>query len=358
MKPSQPETPLEFHRLAIDELCRQLGTSTAGISAEEARRRIHRYGRNAMPRPEPERWIVKITRQFTHFLALLLWLAAALAFAGHEIDPASGMAPLGWAIVAVVVVNGAFSFFQEERAARAAQVLAGLLPRRARVIRSGAETEIPREDVVPGDILVLASGDLVAADARVTESHRLQVSNATLTGEAAPVPLSSAAANGPLLDSRNVVFAGTTVVSGIGRAVVVGTAAHTEFAHIAHLAQQARPDLPPLVREIQRLTRQATTACLIAIVFTQVANLFACRSASQSIRQVGFFTNRLVWWGIAAELTLLLAVVWTPLGQRAFATAPPALPAWLAPLPAAALLLAADELRKLLGRRAARAISR
>ncbi|MBI2964034.1 MAG: cation-transporting P-type ATPase [Deltaproteobacteria bacterium] len=262
MNSAPPQTLLDFHRLSIEEVCRQLGTGPAGLDADEARGRLERHGRNETPPPERAPLLAKVLRQFAHFLALLLWAAAALAFLGQQIDPASAMGPLAWAIVAVIVVNGAFSFFQEERAARAAQALARLLPHRACVIRGGVEIEIRREDLVPGDVLVLAEGDLVPADARVIESHRLQVCNATLTGEAAPVPLATAAATGPLLDSRNVVLAGTTIASGIGRAVVVGTGSHTEFAHIARLAQQARIEPAPLVREIQRLTEAVTLIAL------------------------------------------------------------------------------------------------
>ncbi|HSD11001.1 MAG TPA: cation-transporting P-type ATPase [Candidatus Binatia bacterium] len=255
---SRPSGIIEAHRRPIDEVYALVGSQPGGLGAEAARARLVEFGRNEIPPPRRE-WVgFKLLRQLTHFLAILLWAAAGLAFLGARLSPDSGLGPLAWAIVAVILVNGGFSFFQEERAERAAEALQALLPSRARVIREGIEIEASRAELVPGDLLVLADGDLVAADARVVECHRLQVSNALLTGESAPRSRSVEASDSVLLDSPNMVFAGTTVVSGRGKAVIVGTGLHTEFAHVACLAQEVRKEEPPLVREIKRVTHVVT----------------------------------------------------------------------------------------------------
>jgi len=249
---------IEAHRRPIGEVYAHLGSQPGGISAEAARGRLLEHGRNEIPPPRRE-WVgFKLLRQLTHFLAAILWVAAGLAFLGARLSPESGLGPLAWAIVAIILVNGGFSFFQEERAERAAEALQALLPSRTRVIRDGIEIEVSRAELVPGDLLVLADGDLVPADARVVECHRLQVSNAVLTGESVPCFRSVEASDSVLLESPNMVFAGTTVASGRGKAVIVATGLHTEFAHVAWLAQEVRREEPPLVREIKRVTHVVT----------------------------------------------------------------------------------------------------
>ena len=313
---SQSGWPLHLHRLPADEVLRWLGTGPRGLASEEARHRLERFGRNEIPSPGRERPVFRIVRQLTHFLALLLWAAAGLAFLGERLEPGSGMTALGWAIVAVIVVNAAFSFFQEERAERAAEALQRLLPRRAAALRDGEETAVPRANLVPGDVVRLREGDLVPADARVIEAHRLQVSNATLTGESAAEMRSSEPSDLPLLESPNLVFAGTTVVSGVGTAVVTGTGLHTEFAHIAGLAQQVRTEAPPLVRELRRVTHVVT----VVAVGTGVGFFLLGEAAGRSFWQSFVFAIGIlvanVPEGLLPTVTLALAMASQRMARR------------------------------------------
>ncbi|HVV86747.1 MAG TPA: HAD-IC family P-type ATPase, partial [Kofleriaceae bacterium] len=220
-----------------------------GLTEAQAAARRLEVGPNRIPtarRRSP--WAV--LGQFTHLMALLLWGGGAVAFAG-------GLPELGVAIWMVNLINGTFAAWQESRAERAAAALRELLPPRARVVRGGVERAIDAIELVPGDLLVLAEGDRVSADARLADASALEVTESALTGESAAVVKDPAAA-----DERGRVFAGTMVVRGWARAVVEATGAATRVGAIARATVAARPPPSPLVRELRRLTRAITLLAL------------------------------------------------------------------------------------------------
>ena len=162
-------------------------------------------------------------------------------------------AVLGVVIWAVVLTNAVFSFWQERRTQRAMTALKHLLPAHARVMRDGQEQEIPASEVVVGDLLVLAEGDDIPADARVVEEYGLRTNNANLTGEAMPARrMAEASLREGLseVERPNLVFAGTSIVSGTGRAVVYETGMTTQFGRIANLTQTVSEPPSPLLAAI------------------------------------------------------------------------------------------------------------
>ncbi len=169
-----------------------------------------------------------------------------------------GHPTLPWVIWLVVLMNAGFSFWQEHRAQQAVGILSTLLPSYSRIVRDGQEALIPADQVVPGDVLLLAQGDNIAADARVVEQYGLRVNQAALTGEAlasTKTEQSSLREGLTELERPNLVFAGSSVVSGTGRAVVFATGTFTQIGRVAQLTQVVE-DLPsPLQQEIARLTR-------------------------------------------------------------------------------------------------------
>jgi sodium/potassium-transporting ATPase subunit alpha len=249
---------MDLFRLTQDEVLKVLGTSTAGLSHEEARRRLAQHGPNSLAAVGGIPLVTRLLRQFTHFLAILLWIAAGLAFLADALQPGQGMATLGWAIVGVILINAVFSFVQEYRAERAVHALRRLLPATAWVIRSGQTMQIARPDLVPGDLLMLEEGEQVPADARLIEVAQMRMDLASLTGEARPKARRADPVADPAItqavDAPNLVFAGTTVLSGRGRAVVYETGMRTEFGKIAHLAATVEPGPSPLQKEIIRVT--------------------------------------------------------------------------------------------------------
>jgi len=248
---------MNIYRLTEQDVLNALGTSLGGLSQEDARLRLARYGPNALPESTGPSLFSKLIRQFTHFLAILLWIAAGLAFLAHFLNPGEGMAALGLAIIAVIVINAVFSFVQEYKAERAAQALRRLLPSTAWVIRDGVTQQVPRQEVVPGDVLLLEEGEHVSADGRLTEAAQMRVDNASLTGESHAPLRQTGPVTEPVIDplnAPNLVFAGTTVLSGHGRAVVYATGAQTEFGKIADLTITTEYGMSPLQQEIVRVT--------------------------------------------------------------------------------------------------------
>mgnify|MGYP000004234981 CR=1 FL=1 len=236
--------------VSVAEAYAALGSGPGGLSAPEVAARLRRYGPNTLQTVRGRPLIWTFIENFTHLMAILLWIAGAIAFLVR-------LPQLGVAIWTVTLINGLFSFWQEYRAERAAAALRALLPARARVLRDGAVQEVPRDELVPGDLLLLAEGDLVAADGRLVEAAELRVDQATLTGEARAVSKHAetyaGGETGPALP--NVVFAGTTVVAGRGKALVFATGMRSAFGAIARMTQSVTETPSPLQQELARLTR-------------------------------------------------------------------------------------------------------
>jgi sodium/potassium-transporting ATPase subunit alpha len=246
----------DIHRLSVEEVLKRLESEGGGLSPDESRRRLVQYGRNVLSEPDHFSLLRGLLHHFTHFLAVLLWIAAALSFAADFMRPGEGMATLGWAILGVIMINAGFAFLQEYKAERAVQALHRLLPDQAWVIRGGQSVEAARSEIVPGDVLILEEGERVPADARLIEATGMRVDNAALTGESKPKRRTAEAIeDGHWLDLPNLVFAGTTILSGHGRAVVLATGMRTEFGKIANLTTSVETGLSPLQKEIIKVTR-------------------------------------------------------------------------------------------------------
>ena len=254
---------MKVQSLSREEVFSSLLSSPQGITSEEAMRRRGEYGLNEIHEVYGRPMILRLAAQFTHFLALLLWFAAALCFLSEYLHPGEGLLRLGIAILAVIFINATFTFIQEYRTEKAIEELRKMLPFRVAVIRGGAELECDAVEIVPGDLVLLREGDKVPADARVVETSRLTVNNSLLTGESDSRLLTAAACEGELLESVNLVFAGTLVVSGSGKAVVYATAMATEFGKIAQITGKVVEEVSPLHIEINRVSR---IVAIIAVV--------------------------------------------------------------------------------------------
>jgi sodium/potassium-transporting ATPase subunit alpha len=263
------ERALPITRLTEQEVYRELSSTAGGLSEREAAQRLATAGPNTLQAARGVPLWTRFARHFTHFLAILLWVAAGLSFLAEMLRPGEGMAALGWAILGVILINAIFSFVQEYKAERAVQALRRLLPTMAWVKRDGRPRQVPHDQVVPGDVLLLEEGEQVAADARLVEAIAMRVDMASLTGEAKPKRRTAdPVAAGTSLEAPNLVFAGTTVLSGRGRAIVYATGMRTEFGRIAHLAAAVQPGLSPLQKEIRKVTH------LVALLSLAMGALF------------------------------------------------------------------------------------
>jgi calcium-translocating P-type ATPase len=247
---------VHIYGLSAEQALASLKTTPAGLDAGEAARRLTEFGPNHVEEVGRENLLLGFAREFTHFFAIILWVGAALAFIADHFQPGQGMVRLGVAIVGVIIVNGVFSFWQEYKAEQAVAALRQLLPQKVQALRGGAIVEILATDLVPGDVVLLEEGNYVPADCRLIEAFGLRVNTATVTGESQPMArtIEASTEDSPLY-AKNVVLAGTSVVSGQAHAVVYATGMHTEFGRIAHLTQTAGAASSPLQREIARLSR-------------------------------------------------------------------------------------------------------
>ncbi len=299
---------MKINSLSRDDALRALSSSENGLTQAEAAKRLGENGFNEIRETYRPNFAVRFLKQFTHFLALLLWVGAGLSFLSAYLHPGEGMLTLGFAIIGVIVINAVFTFFQEYRAEKAFAELKKLLPFNVTVMREGREAKIPALELVPGDIILLAEGERIPADARVTETHFLKINNAALTGESEALLREAGPAQGELLGSANIVFAGTTVLSGSGRALVFATGMSTEFGRIAHLTSAVESGLSPLQKEIVKVTRLiAVLATAMGVAFFMIGHLIGREFWGNFIFAIGIIIAN-VPEGLLPTVTLSLAM--------------------------------------------------
>lgn len=258
-----------WHALAAEDVLARLEGSPEGLTTQAATARLAEVGPNVLPQRPPPTLLAIVLHQFKSPLIYVLLAAAAVALALGDMTDAAF-------ILAVVLLNAGLGTFQEWRAERSAAGLHRLLSTSARVLRDGAIRRIPAEELVPGDVVVVESGDRVPADLRLLRVNDLSVDESFLTGESLPVSkdLSILPEDTPVSDRRNSAFAGSTVMSGRARAVVVATGLRTEVGSIAESVTTAETAKPPLVIRMEAFARQISFVVLGAsVVLGVVASL-------------------------------------------------------------------------------------
>ncbi|SFK89136.1 Ca2+-transporting ATPase [Nitrosomonas aestuarii] len=255
-----------WHNQSTTELENLLATDTEkGISDQEAAIRLTQYGPNKLRKGKR---FSALTIFMAQFKSLIIWVLIGAAV----ISTALGETVDGIAIIAIVILNAIIGFVQEYRAEKAAAALAHLAAPHCRVIRDGHSAVVAATEIAPGDILLLEGGDLVAADARLIESSVLHVNEAPLTGESQAVdkltdtlPLET-----PLAEQQNMVFLGTSVTNGSGRAIVVNTGMETQLGRIAKLLETAESGETPLQRKLDKAGHFLLWACLgiVTLIFS------------------------------------------------------------------------------------------
>jgi P-type Ca2+ transporter type 2C len=298
--------------LTADEVFGVLGSSPRGLASTEAADRLARHGANELPRP-PQRPIwLRFLAQFTDLFAVVLLMAAAITFLAYLLQHPRdiGNVQLAIAILCVVVLNAVIGFLQEYSAERTAQALQAMVPNTCRVLRDGLRQEIVGAALVAGDLVLLEAGDAVPADCRLVEAHSFAVNNAALTGESAPVGrwAEPTGADVPTLDARNLVFMGTTVAAGSGKAVVVTTGAATQFGRIFGLTMEAPTQKSPLQRQVAAMARRVSAAAVGIGAFVFLLRLPAGQPVVASFVFALGVMVALVPEGLPATLSVSLAV--------------------------------------------------
>ena len=291
-------------------LLRDLRTSRAGLSTREAERRLLAVGANELSRRGRSQWPAELAAQFTHPLALLLAVAAALSLVNRT-------PRLAIAIVAVIIINATLAFAQEMQAERAVEALASYLPPRARALRDGMVTELDARDLVPGDLVLIDEGERISADGRLVEGA-IEADMSTLTGESQPVTRSAGHADPhvSLLEATDVVFTGTTCTAGTARAVVTATGMHTELGRIAALSSRVDRDIGPLEKQVRRVAMLiGAVALVMAAAFLPLGLAAGLTLGSALSFSIGLLVAN-VPEGLLPTVTLALAVGVRDLARR------------------------------------------
>ncbi|MEW5742351.1 MAG: cation-translocating P-type ATPase [Myxococcota bacterium] len=258
-----------WHTLSPSDALARLATVATGLSSQEAARRLAETGPNELKASERTPWWRLLLEQFKNVLILILLAATGLSVAlGHGLESL---------VIAVIVLFAVLlGFIQEYRAEKAIDSLRKLAAPNASVLRDGAEVRVPAREVVPGDVIILHTGDKVPADARLLEAVNLKTEEAALTGESVPVEKHTGRLEGelPVGDRKNVVHAGTAVTYGRGRAVVVATGMQTEFGRIAELLSTVETGKTPLQKNLDRVGSMLAKVALVMVALIVALGLF------------------------------------------------------------------------------------
>ena len=308
---------MRIHQLSADEALASLKSNPHGLSSPEALRRLAEYGPNRVEKVAGEPMFLRFLKEFTHFFALILWLAAALAFLAEWSDPGRGMAKVGYAIVAVILVSGLFSFWQEFRVERTLAALRDLLPQQVDVLREGRAVRLLADQLVPGEIVLLEQGDNIPADCRLIEAFGVRVNDATITGESASkLRMAEPSVVAEMIQAENIVLAGTSMVSGEAKAVVFATGMHTEFGKIAHLVQTGREAVSPLREQVAHLSRLiGILAVAIGLIFFAISRILGVPFWEDFIFAIGIIVA-MVPEGLLPTLTLALVLATQRMAKR------------------------------------------
>lgn len=252
---------------------KKLESSSAGLSDEEAKKRLAQYGKNEINKQAKTPMFKVFISNFISPMAILLWASGLLSLISSFIgDHSNGkilsdpsMLYLAIAIWLVNIINGVFSFIQQNKASKANDSLMKMLPHFSRVIRNGEEKKIDASELVVGDVVILQEGDRVSADCRILLADDLSCNQSSLDGETTPARKTNEIIKGDvdsIIQAKNLIFAGTSIATGNCRAIVYATGMDTEFGKVASLTMNIKPTKTPLQKDIDKATKQITTIAL------------------------------------------------------------------------------------------------
>lgn len=292
-----------YYQKPIGQILELLKTRETGLSAEEVSKRLETYGLNEIKEERGAKWYRILFSQFLNVMVAILVVAMIISFAiGERLDAA--------AIGVIIMLNAIIGFIQEYKAEKAIEALRMSTPQETTVMRGGKILQLKTREIVPGDILVLEEGMQIPADARLMSIAELSTSEASLTGESNPIQktLNAITASKSIGDLHNMVFLGTLVTKGRGRAVAVQTGMKTEFGKIAHAIQSEQKSTTPLQKSLNRLTKILAITVVAIAVALFIISLFTGRDLLEMILlNIGLAVS-IIPEGLPAVITLALAV--------------------------------------------------
>ncbi|XP_054160551.1 sodium/potassium-transporting ATPase subunit alpha-like isoform X2 [Oppia nitens] len=309
------EVSMDEHQISIEELCTRIRTSVkTGLTPEKAKEYLARDGPNALtpPKTTPE-WIKFCKNLFGGF-AMLLWIGGVLCFVAYSIQAGTFEEPpddnlyLGVVLVAVVVVTGVFSYYQEAKSSKIMESFKNMVPQYATVIRGGQKYTFPAEELVVGDLVEVKGGDRIPADLRVIMAQGCKVDNSCLTGESEAQSRSADNSSDNPLESKNLAFFSTNCVEGTARGIVINTGDRTIMGRIANLASGLEMGETPIAREIEHFIHIITgVAVFLGITFFVVAFVLGYHWLDAVIFLIGIIVAN-VPEGLLATVTVCLTL--------------------------------------------------
>ena len=268
---------MDWQNLSKEECVKKLETNQSkGLSTSQVKKRLEQYGTNELTHKKKNGFFKKFISQFSDFMVIILLIAATVSFITslirHDMDFIDSII-----ILTIVVVNAFTGVIQESRAEKAIEALKKLSSPQATVLRDGKEMKIDSSGLVPGDIVVLSTGDMVPADLRILESYSLKAEESALTGESVPVeksPNGTFSADTPIGDRTNMLFSGSSVTAGRGKGVVVATAMKTEVGKIAHMINTEETPQTPLQNHLAKTSKILGIGALIICGIIFILGLF------------------------------------------------------------------------------------
>ncbi|MDP3963849.1 MAG: HAD-IC family P-type ATPase [bacterium] len=290
-----------FHTISFEQIFAELHTSPGGLSSEEAKRRLAEFGPNAFPQPPKPSVLLEFLSEFKSGFVYVLFAAGGISVAiGHNAD--------AMVIGGIVIANAIVGFLQRRKAERAIEALEKMLVSTAQVLRDGELARIPSRNIVPGDIIMIVEGDKVSADARILKAENMRVDESGLTGESVPEDKSEGMVSGetPLADRTNMVYMGTSAVTGEGRAIVTATGFATEFGKIASAMRLIRRERTHFEKRIDQLALHMGMLAFAGTVITFGVGFFVRKMA---FLEIFIFSIATLVSGIPEGLPAVVAVV-------------------------------------------------
>ncbi len=301
---------MDWHSLNYPDVMKRFGTTSKGLSKDDVKKFEIKYGKNVLAEKKRPGFIKRFLEQFSDFMVLTLLAASVVSFITAIIDGDGNYAdPI--IILIIVVFNSIIGVIQESKAEKAIDSLKKLSSPHSKVIRDGKQCSIPSEDVLPGDVLVLDTGDFVCADARLIESYDLKTEESSLTGESNPVRKNADAvlsSDTPVAERKNMVFATNSVVSGHAKAVVVETGMNTEVGKIAHLINEGESPQTPLQQRLAKTGKILGIGIIIVSIIIFALGVYQGTAPLEMFMIAISLAVAAIPEGLPAVVTIVLAI--------------------------------------------------
>ena len=301
-----------YYSKSTDEIFTNFKTSEAGLSNLDVKRRLDKYGFNTIPRKEKEGLFLIFIKEIIDPIVLLLFVAAIFSFlTGETID--------GIGILVIIFIDLIIGTYEENKANKTIDSLQKLVPTSVRVIRNNKEEEIDIKDLVPGDLVCLESGDRISSDMRIIESHNLTVDESILTGESIPISKDSRILKEkdvPINSQTNMLFAGCSIVTGRGLAIVVGTGVNTEIGKIADTLQNSKEEKSPLTIRMEKFSKQISTVIIIFSILLAILLYFKGFELNEILISVIALAVSALPEGLPLALTMALTIASNKMAKK------------------------------------------